>query len=61
MISEGVMTMVDRVLNALTERIDEIREQLRCIDGDAARQMEQEMDRLQQIVDSFRGTNDDHA
>ena len=53
--------MVDRALNALTERIDEIREQLRCIDGDAARQMEQEMDRLQQIVDIFRGKNDGHA
>jgi prefoldin subunit 5 len=46
--------MVERALELLQNRVDEIREMLQCIDGPAARKMEQEMDRIQKIIDAFR-------
>ena len=51
--------MVERALGPLQSRLDEIREILRYIDGSAARQMEQEMDRIQIIIDTFRTNNAD--
>lgn len=44
--------MVERALDLLQSRLDEIREILRYIDGPTVRQMEQEMDRIQIIIDS---------
>ena len=44
--------MVERALGLLQSRLDEIREMLRYIDGPTARQIEQEMDRIQIIIDS---------
>ena len=51
--------MVERALGLLQSRLDEIREILRYIDGSTARQMEQEMDRIQKIIDAFRTNNAD--
>ena len=51
--------MVERALGLLQSRLDEIREILRYIDGPTARQMEQEMDRIQIIIDAFRTNNAD--
>ena len=51
--------MVERALGLLQSRLDEIREILRNIDGPTARQMEQEMDRIQIIIDAFRTNNAD--
>lgn len=46
--------MVDRALDLLQRRADEVRELLQGIDGAAARQMELEMDKIQEIIDAFR-------
>ena len=46
--------MIDRAMSLLQSRVDEIREMLQYIDGPAARQIEQEMDRIQRIIDAFR-------
>ena len=46
--------MIDRAMSLLQSRGDEIREMLQYIDGPTARQMEQEMDRIQRIIDAFR-------
>lgn len=48
----GGIQMVERALDLLQSRLDEIREILRYIDGPTVRQMEQEMDRIQIIIDS---------
>ena len=52
MIFIGGIQMVERALGLLQRRLDEIREMLRYIDGPTARQIEQEMDRIQIIIDS---------
>ena len=52
MIFIGGIQMVERALGLLQSRLDEIREMLRYIDGPTARQKEQEMDRIQIIIDS---------
>ena len=52
MIFIGGIQMVERALGLLQSRLDEIREILRNIDGPTARQIEQEMDRIQIIIDS---------
>ena len=59
MIFIGGIQMVERALGLLQSRLDEIREMLRYIDGPTARQMEQEMDRIQIIIDAFRTNNAD--
>ena len=59
MIFIGGIQMVERALGLLQSRLDEIREMLRYIDGPTARQMEQEMDRIQIIIDTFRTNNAD--
>ena len=46
--------MVERAMSLLESRLDEIREVLQYIDGPTARQMEQEIDRIQKIIDAFR-------
>lgn len=46
--------MVEHAMCLLQSRLDEIREMLQHIDGSTARQMEQEMDRIQRIIDAFR-------
>ena len=46
--------MIDRAMSLLQSRVDEIREMLQYIDDPTARQMEQEMDRIQRIIDAFR-------
>ena len=46
--------MVERAMCLLQSRVDEIREMLQYIDGPTARQMEQEIDRIQKIIDAFR-------
>ena len=51
--------MVERALDLLQNRVDEIREMLQCIDGPTARQLEQEMDRIQKIIDAFRANATD--
>ena len=51
--------MIDRAMGLLQSRLDEIREMLQYIDGPTARQMEQEMDRIQKIIDAFRTNNAD--
>ena len=59
MIFIGGIQTVERALSLLQSRLDEIREILRYIDGPTARQMEQEMDRIQIIIDAFRTNNAD--
>ena len=59
MIFIGGIQMVEHALGLLQSRLDEIREILRYIDGPTARQMEQEMDRIQIIIDAFRTNNAD--
>ena len=59
MIFIGGIQMVECALGLLQSRLDEIREMLRYIDGPTARQMEQEMDRIQIIIDAFRTNNAD--
>ena len=49
--------MVERALRLLQSRLEEIREMLQYIDGSTARQMEQEIDRIQKIIDAFRTNN----
>ena len=44
--------MVERALGLLQSRLDEIREILRYIDGPTARQIKQEMERIQILIDS---------
>lgn len=51
--------MIDRAMSLLQSREDEIREMLQYIDGPTARQMEQEMDQIQKIIDAFRTNNAD--
>ena len=51
--------MIDRAMGLLQSRLDEIREMLQYIDGSAARQMAQEMDRIQKIIDAFRANTED--
>lgn len=51
--------MVDKVMAALQSRVDEIRELLHQIDGDTARQMEQQMNRIQEIIDTYRSIKPD--
>ena len=50
----GGIQMVERAMCLLQNRLDEIREMLQYIDGPTARQIEQEMDRIQRIIDAFR-------
>ena len=52
--AEEEIQMIDRAMSLLQSRVDEIREMLQYIDGPTARQMEQEMDRIQRIIDAFR-------
>ena len=59
MLSEGVRKMVDKVMAELHSRVDDVLELLHQIDGDTARQMEQEMDRIQKIIDAFRPSDTD--
>ena len=49
--------MIDRAMSLLQSRVAEIREMLQYIDGPTARQMEQEMDRIQKIIDALRTNN----
>ena len=51
--------MVERAMSLLQNRLDEIREMLQYIDGPTARQIEQEMDRIQKIIDAFRANTED--
>ena len=51
--------MVERAMCLLQDRLDEIREMLQYIDGPTARQIEQEMDRIQKIIDAFRANTED--
>lgn len=46
--------MLDKVMAELQSRVNEIRELLHQMDSSAARQMEQEMDRIQEIIDAFQ-------
>ena len=46
--------MVERAMCLLQNRLDEIREMLQYIDGPTARQIEQEMDRIQRIIDAYQ-------
>lgn len=46
--------MVERALELLQNRVDEIREILQRIDGPTARQMEQEMEDILRIICTFR-------
>ena len=48
------MQMIERAMGLLHSRLNEIREMLQYIDGPTARQIEQEMDRIQRIIDAFR-------
>ena len=57
--AEEEIQMIDRAMSLLQSRVDEIREMLQYIDGSTARQMEQEMDRIQKIIDAFRTNNAD--
>ena len=57
--AEEEIQMIDRAMSLLQSRVDEIREMLQYIDGPTARQMEQEMDRIQKIIDAFRTNNAD--
>lgn len=56
---EEEIQMIDRAMSLLQNRLDEIREMLQYIDGPTARQMEQEMDQIQKIIDAFRTNNAD--
>ncbi len=51
--------MFERAMGLLQSRVDEICEMLQYIDGPTARQMEQEMDRIQKIIDAFRANTED--
>lgn len=46
--------MLDKVMAELQSRVNEIRELLHQMDSSAARQMEQEMDRIQEIIDALQ-------
>ena len=46
--------MGDRALDILQRRVDELLEMLQGINGDIARQMEQEISKIQDIIDLFR-------